>query len=66
MQLQRNGWGGIRVYTGARAEIVDNDLQENNAGALQIDKQSKKSVKSENNLDKPPALAKPGLTVKNF
>jgi len=44
---------------------VDNDLQENNAGALQVDKASKLTVVSDNNLESTAPVAKRALSVKN-
>eukprot|EP00285_Hemiselmis_virescens_P009056 CAMPEP_0173399276 /NCGR_PEP_ID=MMETSP1356-20130122/44469_1 /TAXON_ID=77927 ORGANISM="Hemiselmis virescens, Strain PCC157" /NCGR_SAMPLE_ID=MMETSP1356 /ASSEMBLY_ACC=CAM_ASM_000847 /LENGTH=121 /DNA_ID=CAMNT_0014358961 /DNA_START=14 /DNA_END=379 /DNA_ORIENTATION=- len=51
--LQRNGWGGIRVFTGAECDIIDNDLQENTSGAIAVDRHSKKSVTKSFNYDSP-------------
>jgi len=47
--MQRNGWGGVRIYSGAGADVQDNDLQGNQSGALAIDKGSQAVVIVDNN-----------------
>jgi len=46
---QRNGWGGVRIYSGAGAQVQDNDLQGNQSGPLAIDKASQGVVVADNN-----------------
>jgi len=47
--MQRNGWGGVRIYSGAGAQVSDNDLQGNQSGPLAIDKASQGVVVADNN-----------------
>jgi parallel beta-helix repeat protein len=47
--MQRNGWGGVRIYSGAGADVQDNDLQGNQSGPMAIDKASQAVVVVDNN-----------------
>mmetsp|Transcript_32357 Transcript_32357/g.73902 ORF Transcript_32357/g.73902 Transcript_32357/m.73902 type:complete len:324 (+) Transcript_32357:4-975(+) len=47
--LHANGWGGVRVYSGAGAQVTDNDLQGNQSAALYLDKKSTELVDAQNN-----------------